>query len=193
MITATTESTGAVPRFVFIEEAQPKKRLPVPIRPIKPNYWTNGTVTDMWEKMLSHPYMLSDEARRERDDLFRATMQGHVHWFELGDGNGYIHAWDVRPGGNAKMNIEWRGNTREFIRNYGSVNECRELWMKALFKWLKPRRFTVEISMNNKPGHKLLNRLGFSLEGITREGWKSAGNVADMAVYGILASEVNGG
>jgi len=186
------ESPGGSPRFIDIHEVEPPKpkaKLPVPIRPIRADEWNPGKAAQVWDRMSGHEWMLPDEAKGEMRDLFKATLAGKVYWFELGDENGLAHVWDVNNGA-AKANFEWVGRTRGFVKKYGPVEDCKRIWLKALFKWLKLRRLTVEVAATNAPARRFLTRMGFKQEGVLREAWVVKGKPEDVLGYGVLASEV---
>lgn len=50
-------------------------------------------------------------------------------------------------------------------------------------------RVEADIDPDNSASAKLLERLGFRLEGRLRERWIVAGVVSDSAMYGLLARE----
>ena len=51
------------------------------------------------------------------------------------------------------------------------------------------RRVEADIDPRNARSARLLERLGFVLEGRLRERWEVAGEVSDTALYGLLASD----
>lgn len=184
--------SGGSLRFVDIYETdapKPKAKLPVPIRPILASDWDPGRARAVWDRMTGHELMLPDGAKKEMKDLFQATLAGRVHWFNLGDNNGLAHVWDIENG-SAKANFEWVGKTRQFVKKYGSAQDCKKIWLKAIFKWLKIRRLSVEVAADNAKARRFLVRMGFKQEGVLREAWLIGGKPQDVLVYGVLASEV---
>jgi [ribosomal protein S5]-alanine N-acetyltransferase len=65
--------------------------------------------------------------------------------------------------------------------------------MKALvdfaFDHLALRRLEAEIDPRNTGSARLLERLGFKLEGVQRERWDSKGETSDSGLYGLLRSD----
>lgn len=55
------------------------------------------------------------------------------------------------------------------------------------------RRVFADTDPDNRPSRALLERLGFTLEGVLRAEWETHIGVRDTTLYGLLASEWRGG
>jgi len=186
-IAAVVDEPQVKPRFLHLVEAP---RLPYPIRPIKPTEWTPPKAQAAWARMCSHPFMLSDLAKRQFDLLMKGTLGGQIHWFDLGDGHGLIHVFGITEEKVGTINIELSHTKRSFFRKFGRAKECRSIWVESIFRWLKLRKLRAYIAEPNKASWKLAERAGFKLEGVLRDEWVVEGKPTNVRVYGILATEV---
>ncbi|MCC5903649.1 MAG: GNAT family N-acetyltransferase [Halomonas sp.] len=71
----------------------------------------------------------------------------------------------------------------------GYIGEAGEALIQYGFNSLKLRRIEAEIDPDNHSSAKVLEKLGFSQEGLLRQRWEINGVVSDSALYGRLASD----
>lgn len=180
------QDSGA-PRFTAIEEVKPR---PYPIVPIPPSAWTPAGAKVVWARMAAHPWMLDDRAKGQFKGLMRGTLDGKVHWFELGKGLGLAHVYGGEEDGVADINVEMFGNRRRFLRVFGKSSTCRSIWVEAIMKWLKLRKLRAHVAVKNTATVRLIERCGFVREGWLRKEWIINGQPEDVYVYGLLRDEV---
>jgi len=75
------------------------------------------------------------------------------------------------------------------LQNQGMASEALRLALCHAFDTLRMRRIEADVDPRNAPSCRLLERLGFRLEGLLRARWRVAGEVCDTALYGLLAPE----
>lgn len=71
----------------------------------------------------------------------------------------------------------------------GYAFEAISYLLPLLFKEQKLHRIEAEIMENNVPSLKLINRLGFTFEGFTREGCEIFGTPTDFLRYSLLSHD----
>ena len=71
----------------------------------------------------------------------------------------------------------------------GLAAEALRLALVHGFDALRLRRVEADVDPRNTPSCRLLERLGFRLEGLLRARWRVAGEICDTAFYGLLAPE----
>jgi ribosomal-protein-alanine N-acetyltransferase len=71
----------------------------------------------------------------------------------------------------------------------GLASEALRLALAHAFDTLRLRRIEADVDPRNTPSCRLLERLGFRLEGLLRARWRVAGEICDSALYGLLAPE----
>jgi hypothetical protein len=172
-------------RFTSLEEVP---RRPFPIRPIPAAWWTPEKARDVWGRMASYNWMLSDTAKEEFEFVFRETMAGRIHWFELGRGLGIAHVYGIENGVGC-VNVEFFGNKREFFRVFGSGKSIRDSWIKSVMMLLKLRKLRAFIVNENQRSRRLALRMGFEEEGLLKKEWIIRGRPVDVWVYGLLGEE----
>jgi len=74
----------------------------------------------------------------------------------------------------------------------GLMHEALGLWLDWAFGPLGLHRLEADVDPANAASRRCLERLGFRLEGVLRERWIVSGEVADTALYGLLAREWRG-
>jgi RimJ/RimL family protein N-acetyltransferase len=72
----------------------------------------------------------------------------------------------------------------------GLANEAVRLALAHAFDALPLRRIEADVDPRNDGSCRLLERLGFTREGLLRERWKVAGELQDSAIYGLLRGEL---
>ncbi|MEW5834200.1 MAG: GNAT family N-acetyltransferase [Pseudomonadota bacterium] len=71
----------------------------------------------------------------------------------------------------------------------GLMHEALVQWLDWAFGPLGLHRLEADVDPANTASRRSLERLGFRQEGLLRERWIVAGQVADTAFYGLLARE----
>ncbi|MCQ4165708.1 GNAT family N-acetyltransferase [Tahibacter harae] len=71
----------------------------------------------------------------------------------------------------------------------GYAQEAARLVLAYAFDALELARVEADIDPRNSASCRLVERLGFQREGLLRERWHVAGEIADTAFYGLLARE----
>ena len=71
----------------------------------------------------------------------------------------------------------------------GYMHEALQQVLAYLFGTLHLHRVEAEIDPRNAPSAHVLERLGFRREGVLRQRWRIQGELADSAVYGLLADD----
>ncbi|MGE6334934.1 GNAT family N-acetyltransferase [Stenotrophomonas sp. NPDC077659] len=71
----------------------------------------------------------------------------------------------------------------------GYMHEALQQVVSYLFDTLGLHRVEAEIDPRNRPSARVLDRLGFHLEGVLRQRWRIQGELSDSAVYGLLADD----
>jgi len=75
------------------------------------------------------------------------------------------------------------------LQGQGLASEALRLALAHAFDVLRLRRVEADVDPRNVPSCRLLERLGFRLEGLLRARWRVAGEICDSAMYGLLAPE----
>jgi len=75
------------------------------------------------------------------------------------------------------------------LQGMGYASEALHVALVHAFDTLRMRRIEADVDPRNAPSCRLLERLGFRLEGLLRARWRVAGEVCDTALYGLLAPE----
>ncbi len=74
-------------------------------------------------------------------------------------------------------------------RGQGYATEATRLLVGYLFDGYATERITAVVDAENGPSRRLLERIGFGLEGVMRRAWFRDGAWRDMALYGLLRGE----
>jgi len=75
------------------------------------------------------------------------------------------------------------------LQGQGYAHEALRLALVHAFDTLRMRRIEADVDPRNRPSIRLLERLGFRLEGLLRARWRVSGEICDTALYGLLAPE----
>ena len=71
----------------------------------------------------------------------------------------------------------------------GLMHEALQALIDSAFAGLALRRLEAEVDPRNRPSTRLLQRLGFTKEGLLRQRWVTKGEVKDVEMYGLLRDE----
>ncbi len=74
-------------------------------------------------------------------------------------------------------------------RGQGYGTEATRLLVAYLFGGYPTERISALVDVENAPSRRLLERLGFGLEGVMRRAWFRDGAWRDIALYGLLRGE----
>jgi RimJ/RimL family protein N-acetyltransferase len=75
------------------------------------------------------------------------------------------------------------------LQGQGIASEALRLALGHALDTLRLRRVEADVDPRNAPSCRLLESLGFRLEGLLRARWRVAGEICDTALYGLLAAE----
>jgi [ribosomal protein S5]-alanine N-acetyltransferase len=71
----------------------------------------------------------------------------------------------------------------------GLMREALEALINCAFGNMNLRRLEAEVDTRNRSSARLLQRLGFTKEGLLRQRWVSKGETRDVEMYGFLRDE----
>jgi RimJ/RimL family protein N-acetyltransferase len=71
----------------------------------------------------------------------------------------------------------------------GLMREALAAAIQAAFTQWGLHRLEAEVDTANRPSNRLLQSLGFTLEGTLRQRWKAKGRRYDTSLYGLLADD----
>jgi ribosomal-protein-alanine N-acetyltransferase len=71
----------------------------------------------------------------------------------------------------------------------GLMHEALTALIGCSFESMGLRRLEAEVDTRNEPSARLLQRLGFSREGLLRQRWIAKGEARDVEIYGLLRDE----
>lgn len=71
----------------------------------------------------------------------------------------------------------------------GLMTRSIRAMLDFLFDDLQLNRVGLKAEVNNRPSRAVAERLGFTFEGIQRQGWINGDKFVDMAMYSMLAAE----
>jgi RimJ/RimL family protein N-acetyltransferase len=74
----------------------------------------------------------------------------------------------------------------------GYMGEALTALIDYAFATLKLRRLEADVDPGNAGSVRILERMGFTREGLLRERWNVGGQIGDTAFYGLLAREWRG-
>ncbi|MBM4219405.1 MAG: GNAT family N-acetyltransferase [Gammaproteobacteria bacterium] len=74
----------------------------------------------------------------------------------------------------------------------GYMSEALTALIDYAFATLKLRRLEADVDPGNAGSVRLLERMGFTREGLLRERWDVGGQIGDTAFFGLLAREWRG-
>lgn len=153
----------------------------------RPLVLTKGKLEYLWDRMRMYPQVFDDIIPRTFE-VFKETMLAPTNQFyeilDKGEILGLAAATQVRPTLDANMHLvmfDRRLRGREPVL----LAALRDFGIRA-----KLRRMTVVLPEDNKTAIKLVERLGFRLEGVMRKAHLRDGIYRDYHIYGILAEEL---
>jgi RimJ/RimL family protein N-acetyltransferase len=71
----------------------------------------------------------------------------------------------------------------------GLMQEALSALLDRAFGTMALRRLEAEVDIRNPASARLLQRLGFSREGLLRQRWVTKGEAKDVEIYGLLCNE----
>jgi ribosomal-protein-serine acetyltransferase len=97
------------------------------------------------------------------------------------------------------LNVDWVNRWTAFgywldagHQGRGIMTACCRVMIDHSFNVWKLNRITIECATENTPSRAIAERLGFKLEGVTRQVEWVHDRYVDHAVYGLLRSDYNG-
>jgi hypothetical protein len=153
----------------------------------RPLVLVKGKLEALWNRMSMYPQIFDDVIPRTFE-AFKETMLAPTNQFyEIVEGDetiGLAAATQVRPTLDANMHVvmfDRRLRGREPVL----LGALRDFGIRA-----KLRRMTVALPEDNRTAIKLVERLGFKLEGVMRKAHLRDGIYRDYHIFGILAEEL---
>ena len=89
---------------------------------------------------------------------------------------------------NARAEIGYALASAQWGRGY--AQEALRLALAFAFDAMRLRRIEADVDPRNQASCRLLERIGFTREGLLRERWLVAGQLQDSAIYGLLRGEL---
>lgn len=144
---------------------------------------TEQAVKDLWEKLQEFPQVFDDYGKDDFESFLGKIMHRNNIFIDIGPGVGLACGFAVRPRLDLVLHLVM------FDRRLRGREELFMEIMDYFFQKLQLRRMTAMIADDCKTAIKLVQRLGFQLEGIMREALKRDGKLYDVQLYGILQEE----
>ena len=130
------------------------------------------------------------------EDARKFSQEGVDQFAEYGLSGMGIWQDNKLVGGIIFYSIERMINATKIAYFLAQSANGRGLMTRALrpvltyvFEELKINRVGLEAEPSNLKSNRLAERLGFTFEGIRRDGWRSKGEFVDIAVYSMLAAD----
>lgn len=153
------------------------------------DYMTSSKIGELWGEFKKHDVLFTDEIKGDPEAFIDIMLNPRSIWLEVyceerDKPIGAITLSRVIPGFDASGHfVFWDGRGRG-----------KEPLAMAVAKWFFDRyhlrRITAEIPENQKGTIRFTERLGFKKEGVKREGTLRHGVWIDLAVFGLLSSEL---
>lgn len=151
----------------------------------EPLVLTREKVDYLWEQIRQYPQVFDDFSKGDKDSFVHKFFVPNNIFIDIGPGVGLAAGFAVRPGLDTVLHLVMfdrriRGREHTFLEI-----------MQYFFKGLKLRRMTAMVSSDNPMLKKLVERLGFKLEGNMRSSVMRDGKICDTFIYGILREELD--
>ncbi len=132
------------------------------------------------------------------------SVEGTERWFDSHAGesiryDAIIEADGVPAGTIGLLNIDRKNSKAEYyiamgetaLKGKGVAKEASKLILTYAFEQLGLNRVYLYTEVENIPGQKLFERIGFVREGVIRQDILSHGKYADRMIYGLLREDWN--
>ncbi|MEK0324153.1 MAG: GNAT family protein [Nitrosopumilus sp.] len=156
---------------------------------IRKEYMTPAKIGELWNEFKKHDVLFMDEIKGDPEAFIDIMLNPRSMWMEI------FSLEKDKPIGIASLNKIIPGFDAEghfsFWDGKGSGRENLSLLiLKWVFTRYKLRRITGMIPLNQKGTLRFIKRLGFQEEGVKREGTLRHGRWIDLAIFGLLHSEL---
>src|SRR4029077_15853247 len=160
--------------------------LPVAFRPL---VLSKGKLEYLWAQMRQYPQVFDDVIPRTFEAFKDGMMAPTNQFYEFLQGEdtiGLAAATQVRVRLDANMHLVL------FDRRLRGREDVIKAAMLDFARRAQLRRMTVSLPEDNKTAIKLVQRLGYKLEGVMRKAHLRDGIYRDYHIYGILGEELMG-
>lgn len=141
----------------------------------------------LWQKFLAHKTVFTDLTRHDYQNFMRMLLQPGSLWFEFVENNEVIGVASVM---DIEMIVDGNVHIIFFDRKVsGRVEVCRKLLIYVMREY-SFHRLTATLPEIFKATIRLLKELEFRHEGTKIEAVPIGGRWHNMAIYGILRSQV---
>lgn len=144
---------------------------------------TEKSVDELWDKLQQFPQVFDDFGKNDKQGFVARLMQRNNIFIDIGPGLGLAAGMAVRP--RVDMVLHLVMFDRRLRGREGLFFEI----MDEFFKTLQLRRMTAMLASDARTGIKLVQRLGFTQEGLMRDALLRDGQLFDIEIYGILKEE----
>ena len=69
------------------------------------------------------------------------------------------------------------------------MSEALACLISFAFAEMGIRRIEAEVDLRNEPSTRMMDRMGFTKEGLLRQRWVAKGEVRDVEIFGLLRTE----
>lgn len=152
-------------------------------------YMDNAKIGELWNEFKRHDVLFMDEIKGDPEAFIDIMLNPRSMWMEVFSLEhdkpiGIISLSNIIPGFDATGHFAfWDGK--------GSGRENLALHVAQwLFNRYRLRRMTAMIPLNQKGVIRFTKRLGFQQEGVKREGTLRHDQWIDLAIFGLLHSEL---
>ena len=160
---------------------------PVDVIRWQPLVLTPGKLEFLWKQFQRFPIAFDDFHRGNYDEFVKPFLAPQNVFVDIGPNLGLAAGFAVKPGLDAVLHLVM------FDRRLRGREPLFKEIMRYFFDALKLRRMTAMLADDATTGVKLVERLGFHLEGTMRCAILRDGQYHDCLIYGIFREEVQSG
>lgn len=146
---------------------------------------TEHKVQYLWNQISQFPQVFDDFSKGNYEEFARQFFVSNNVFIDIGPDLGLAAGFNVRPGLDAILHLVMFDR-----RLRGRENVFQEI-MRYYFHAFKLRRMSAFIAADCLPGIKLIERLGFKLEGVMRKAVLRDHQYHDWKIYGMLQEELH--
>lgn len=150
----------------------------------EPLVLTDEKVRFIWDQLQQFPLVFDDFSKGRYDDFVAKFFVPNNVFIDVGPGVGLAAGFAVKPGLDAVLHLVMFDR-----RLRGRESTFKEI-MAYFFQRLQLHRMTAMIADDARTAVKLVERLGFKLEGTMRGALLREGRYIDQHIYGILREEM---
>ena len=146
---------------------------------------TEHKVQYLWNQISQFPQVFDDFSKGNYEEFARQFFVPNNVFIDIGPELGLAAGFNVRPGLDTTLHLVMFDR-----RLRGRESVFRDI-MAYYFRAFKLRRMSAFIAADCLPGIKLIERLGFKLEGVMRKAVLRDRQYHDWKIYGILQEELH--